>query len=89
MVVTITHIICDNHRIISCYYTSSQVNVSFCHLTFLLFDDLMRLRRILTLNEIFILKYVNFDVKYLYVVLTDNNRKSGNIGSHSESQDGQ
>ena len=36
---------CDNNSllIISCHYTFSQAEFSFCHLTFVLLDDLMEL----------------------------------------------
>jgi hypothetical protein len=61
IVVTITHFICDNHLIISCHYNSSQAEFYFCHLTFVLLDDLMRLYGVL---KVFIPKYVHlFNIK--------------------------
>ena len=94
VVTMITHFICDNHHIISCHYTSSQANFSFCHLAFVLLNDFMDLHHILTLN-----KGLYFNTSPLLcemphngtgycVVMTDNNTKSGNIASHSEFQDG-
>ena len=44
---TTTHFVCDNHHIISCYYTSSEAGSSFCHLPFVFFGDLKKLLRIL------------------------------------------
>ena len=60
VVVTITHFICANHHIISFHYTSSQTEISFCHLAFVLLDDLIGLHRILALNKGFYFKICQF-----------------------------
>jgi len=77
------------HLTISCHYTSSKAAFSFCHLAFVSLDDYVRLHRILTSwLKVFISKYVNFLCYMPHNVMTDYNTKSGNIGSHFESQDG-
>ena len=86
LVVIITHFICDNYNIISYHYTSSQAEFSFCHLDFVLLDDVMGLHLNLTFNKGLYFKICPL-LSY-YVVMTDNNTKSVNTDSHSEFQDG-
>ena len=86
LVVIITHFICDNYNIISYHYTSSQAEFSFCHLDFVLLDDVMGLHLNLTFNKGLYFKICPL-LSY-YVVMTDYNTKSEDTGNHFEFQDG-